>query len=156
MKLEKCDQQSVLVSEAKCRQSSKCLIAFLVQLMRLSYQHMSWLHTPSIADRCSVHNNLCLTHCRAKCKTVHSALTSSSACSELSRLRLKLSSLATSLFSFLTVLMSAAFSLPSRCACSSDVLAYIKQQESMLTIARGTPLRCQNSLACTSSQATIK
>ena len=50
MKLEKCDQQSVLVSEAKCRQSSKCLIAFLVQLMRLSYQHMSWLHTPSIAD----------------------------------------------------------------------------------------------------------
>ena len=50
-------------------------------------------------------------------------LTSSSACSELSRLRLKLSSLATSLFSLRTVLMRAAFSLPSRCACSSDALA---------------------------------
>lgn len=99
---------------------------------------------------------VCLAHSEVKCETANSALTSSSACSELSRLRLKLSSLATSLFSFLTVLISAAFSLPSRCACSSDVFAYIKQQESMLTIARGTTLRCQSSLACTSSQATIR
>lgn len=48
MKL-KSDQQSILGIDAKCRHSLKCKIALLVQLMCLSYQHVSWLHTPSIA-----------------------------------------------------------------------------------------------------------
>ena len=53
--------------------------------------------------------------------------TSSSACREFNRLRLKLSSLATSRLSLRTVLMRAAFSLLSLWACSSTVLVYRRQ-----------------------------
>ena len=133
MKLKKCNQQSVLVIVAKCRQpqTQSCSPSAADALVISACFLAAYPKHSSHDSEDAVYDSLCLAHCEAECKTANSALTSSSACSELSRLRLKLSSLATSLFSFLTVLISAAFSLPSRCACSSDVLAYNKPQEPM-------------------------